>query len=224
MFGLWLQCPLPVPAVRFPSGSETSRSWRGAAPSCCCVLQTPQVPPPGLVLSPAPCVASLCQHSGQGGASPTCRILPIQSKPCGWYSHGTWGFIPWRLFQLPEGLSSALPLCSHSVDAAEEGALVPGSVWLEDVLKKSCWLWGSSWFQLEAAAGLFALPSGWVAASVSLQVPVPSQSVWSPFHTCNAAVLRSFFPGAPWNGVGKQGRNDVVSRVLARTEVVYAFY
>lgn len=61
------QCPLPVPALRLPSRSETSQSWSGAAPSCCSVLQTPQVQRPGWVLSPAPHVVSLCQHLGQGG-------------------------------------------------------------------------------------------------------------------------------------------------------------
>lgn len=66
-------------------------------------------------------------------------------------------------------------------------------------------------------------PPWWVGGCQCLSAG-PSQSVWSPFHTCIAAVLRSFFPETSQYGVGKEGRNDVVSRVLARTEVVYAFY
>lgn len=128
------QCPLPVPAGRFHSRSGTSWSWRGAAPSCCCVLQTPQCSVLGGSCHQHPTWSHCASTRGGGKPHPPAGFCQSKISPmddlrgclgAGWYSHSKWGWglIPWEPFQLPERVSSALPLCSDSGAASRKGPL-----------------------------------------------------------------------------------------------------
>lgn len=214
------------------SGSPHALSWRGAAPSCCCVLQTLRCHVLGWSCHQHPMWPHCASTWGRGrephppGGFCQSQIIPVDDLGV-WVldgtaiANGTWGLFLGNPSSCQKQGAQPYLFVLTVLMLPQRGALVPCSVLLEDVLRKSCWLWGSSWFQLEAAAGLFPLPSG---ASVCLQVPRPLLVCLVTFSHMYCCCLEVLFPWSPRYGVGKQGRNDVVSRVLARTEMVYALY
>lgn len=211
MFGLWLQCPLPVPAVRFPSGSGTAGAGGEqplpAAVSCrplrCHIL--------GCSCHQHPVWPHCASTRGRGKPHPPVgfcqsKISPVGDLGTGWYSHSKWGFIPWRLFQLPGGVSSALPLCSDSVDAGPKKGPCPMQCFAGRCPEKELLALGKL---LVSAGGCSraVCPPQWVGGCQCLSAGTcPLQVCLVTFSHMYCCCLEVLFPWSPTEWGGEAGQ------------------